>query len=385
MADEILTPGPKQLRALIVTGGNPLLAMADAGKLRDAFGQLELFVTVDIYRNETGSLAHYTLPATDPLQRPDLPFIFPLMLGLQSRPYLQATEALLPATGNQRDEATIFLDLARACGGGLFGSKIVQRVLERATTRHTAKRADQRRSVPQEALLNLLLKLCRQPSFSNLLKSKNGVKRADHEVGTFLGTKRVVTNDGKVHLATLRLLERAQRLEVDFARELGLGDQLKLISKRQVKSHNTWTHNHESMIRSGDGSSDGDQNHLWMHPDDAASRGLSVGDVVDVATATATVRIPIKILSDLMPGTCAMEHGWGHQHATGMAVASKTRGVNVNLLPASGPANVDPLSNMSQMTGLVVDVRRASGPRDTSDWSGISAAERTNLPSLAIK
>ncbi|MEY4004600.1 MAG: hypothetical protein RLZZ221_696, partial [Verrucomicrobiota bacterium] len=31
----------------------------------------------DIYRNETGSVAHYTLPCTDPLQRADLPFIFP--------------------------------------------------------------------------------------------------------------------------------------------------------------------------------------------------------------------------------------------------------------------------------------------------------------------
>ena len=89
LAAEILTPGDGQVRALFVTGGNPLITMADAGRLREAFGQLELLVTLDIYRNETGSLAHYTLPATDPFQRADLPFIFPLMLGLQSRPYRQ--------------------------------------------------------------------------------------------------------------------------------------------------------------------------------------------------------------------------------------------------------------------------------------------------------
>ena len=83
LADEILTPGDRQVRALFVTGGNPLITMANAGRLREAFEKLELLVTLDIFRNETGSLAHYVLPCTSPLERPDLPFIFPLMLGLQ--------------------------------------------------------------------------------------------------------------------------------------------------------------------------------------------------------------------------------------------------------------------------------------------------------------
>ena len=37
LADEILTPGDKQVRALFVTGGNPLITMANAGKLKKAF------------------------------------------------------------------------------------------------------------------------------------------------------------------------------------------------------------------------------------------------------------------------------------------------------------------------------------------------------------
>ncbi|HEY1086337.1 MAG TPA: molybdopterin-dependent oxidoreductase, partial [Archangium sp.] len=74
LADEILTPGDRQLRALFVTGGNPLITMANAGKLKKSFESLELLVTLDLYRNETGSLAHYNLPCTSPLERPDLPF-----------------------------------------------------------------------------------------------------------------------------------------------------------------------------------------------------------------------------------------------------------------------------------------------------------------------
>ena len=89
------------MRALFVTGGNPLITMANSGRLREAFGKLELLVTLDLFKNETGSIAHYVLPCTSPLERPDLPFIFPLMLGLQERPYLQATDALLPPPGRR--------------------------------------------------------------------------------------------------------------------------------------------------------------------------------------------------------------------------------------------------------------------------------------------
>ncbi len=93
LADEILTPGPRQVRALFVTGGNPLITMPNSARLRDALRELECLVVLDIFRNETASLAHYILPCTSPFERADLPFIFPLMLGLQSRPYLQATRA----------------------------------------------------------------------------------------------------------------------------------------------------------------------------------------------------------------------------------------------------------------------------------------------------
>ena len=371
LADEILTPGPRQVKALFVTGGNPLITMANAGRLREAFGELELLVTVDIYRNETGSLAHYTLPATDPFQRADLPFIFPLMLGLQSRPYLQATREVVPPQGEQRDEATIYLGLAHHCDAPMFGSRLAQRALVAAARRHSRKHPDRQPSVPQEGLLDLLLRLTGQPSFRSLLGHRHGWRRDVELPGTFLGTDRVVTPDGRVHLAPARLLARAERLDADFAREEDAVQrgQLKLITKRHVKTHNSWTHNHEDMVK-GPG---GDTNHLYLHPDDAARLGLAEGDVADVTSATATVRVPVKVLAELTAGVCALPHGWGHQHATGLSVASRTSGVNVNLLAADGVDAVDPASGMSQLTGIPVDVAPAAGPRDVTSWSGLPA------------
>jgi formate dehydrogenase len=370
LADEILTPGDKQVKALFVTGGNPLITMANSGRLKKAFSQLELLVTVDLFRNETGSLAHYVLPATTPLERPDLPFIFPLMLGLQKKPYMQATRALLEPTGEQRDEATIYLQLCKASGIGLFGSGIAQKMLEALLWVNSRffRAKGQQPSLPQELLLSGLLRITGQASYDSLLEQHpHGKLREHHEPDDFVG-KRVLTESKKVKLDSPILLEQAQKLDADFAKEQSSQKKLKLISKRAVQTHNSWTHNIAEFVRDS-------TNHLYMHPDDATACGLTDGAMADVTTDTATVRIPVKLLGDLMPGTVAMPHGWGHQHAVGLSIASKTSGVNVNLLAADGPDSLERVSGMANLTGFVVDVKPAAGPQDPTSWSGLPQAQ----------
>lgn len=362
LADEILTPGKGQVRALFVTGGNPLITMADAGKLRRAFENLELLVVLDILPNETAQLAHVVLPCTSPLQRPDLPFVFPLWLGMQARPYLQATRAVVPPEGEQRDEATIYTLIAKASGAPLFGSRALQLAMEAAMRWHSRGQAQPR--LPLEAILSLMLRAAGQPSFEALLAHPHGLLRADHTGGDFLG-KRVVTDDGRVDLAPPALLDAARRLHDDFVEEKR-STKLRLITKRAVTTHNSWTHNLPDFVQGERGT-----NYLYVHPDDLARLGLEDGQLADVVSASGAVRVPVRKLADLMPGTVALPHGWGHQRATGLSVASKTRGVNVNLLASSGPENIDPLSGMSKLTAIEVEVRPADGEQDASDWSGL--------------
>jgi formate dehydrogenase len=83
--------------------------------------------------------------------------------------------------------------------------------------------------------------------------------------------------------------------------------------------------------------------------------------------------VPVKLLGDLMPGTVALPHGWGHQHARGLSVAARTRGVNVNLLAADGPEQLERVSGMAHLTGFVVEVTPAAGEFDPHSWSGMPA------------
>ncbi len=161
-------------------------------------------------------------------------------------------------------------------------------------------------------------------------------------------------------------MTQAEKLEDDFARELRERRRLKLISKRAITTHNSWTHNLPDFVE-GDRSS----NYLYVHPEDAARAGLTDGALADVKSDTATVRVPIRLLKDLMPGTVALPHGWGHQHAAGLSVASKTSGVNVNLLAADGPGELERVSGMAHLTGIPVEVTPAAGPRDVTSWSGL--------------
>jgi anaerobic selenocysteine-containing dehydrogenase len=216
----------------------------------------------------------------------------------------------------------------------------------------------------------LLLRLGGEGSFANLLAASHGRLRPPHRENDFLGT-RVVTDDGLVHLAPPALLEQAQKLDADFARERD-DSRLRLVTKRAVTTHNSWTHNIEEFVAGSRGT-----NYLYMHPDDAARCGLGEGAFADVASETSAVRVPVSLLPDLMPGTVALPHGWGHQHARGLGVASKTRGVNVNLLAADGPEQLERVSGMAHLTGISVEVKPAAGPHDPTSWSGIGDESAT--------
>lgn len=371
LADEILQPGPEQIRALFVTGGNPLLTMPNAGRLRDALTSLDLLVVTDIYLNETASLAHYVLPATSPLERADLPFVFPLFLGMQTRPYIAATDAVVAPTGQQRDEATIYTQLARACGTPLFGAKPLQWMMQAMIALNTPFRRGKQPSLPIRLILDLVLRLGKLGRFRDLAAAPQGLPwRGGPKPDSYLG-KRVVTDDGKVHLAPALLMEDAHRLDAIFAEEQTryARGELRLISKRMHSTHNSWTQNIAELTNGEMGQT----NYLYLHPQDAERLGLSEKAAADIHSATATIRLPVKLLDSLMPGTVAVPHGWGHQHAKGLGIASRLGGANVNLLAADGADAVEGVSGMAHLTGIPVRVEPATGPIDVTSWSGITA------------
>ena len=69
LAEEILTPGEGQIRALITVAGNPAVSTPDAARLSKALETLDFMVSVDIYVTETARHADVIFPAEPALTR----------------------------------------------------------------------------------------------------------------------------------------------------------------------------------------------------------------------------------------------------------------------------------------------------------------------------
>ncbi len=70
LADEILTPGDGQVRALISTGANPAKCIPDQLKVVDALRSLDVLVQVDVQMSATARLADYVIAAQLPYEMP---------------------------------------------------------------------------------------------------------------------------------------------------------------------------------------------------------------------------------------------------------------------------------------------------------------------------
>ena len=355
MADEIATPGDGQIRALFVVSGNPLLTVPNSGgRLADALRSLELLVSIDIFRNETANLAHYILPGASAFQRADLPFVFQSVMGVQPIPYVQFTDALVPLEAEQRDETTILLQLARACGSKLFGSGTVSAIFNGWLRLARVPVMGSRFGYTPERLLALMARLFRLGSLRQLRREPHGRLLEPHAGGDFLG-KRVVTDDGLLDLAPEEFVGAAESLDEDFEREKGATGGLKLIGKRETHSHNSWMHNHGRFVEGRR-----QTNYLYMNPRDGEKAGLRAGDLVEVTSDAGSVRLPVRFTEDMMCGAVALPHGWGHQQADGLSVARRTGGTNVNLLAADGPQRLERFSGMARLNGIPVEVKRVS-------------------------
>ncbi len=95
-----------------------------------------------------------------------------------------------------------------------------------------------------------------------------------------------------------------------------------------------------------------------MNREDAGRLNISDGDAVEVKSKTGSIQIPAKIVDTLMPEVVSVPHGWGHNMKSGLKVARKYPGVNVNILAASGPDNLEHFCGMTKLTGIPVEIHK---------------------------
>jgi anaerobic selenocysteine-containing dehydrogenase len=339
LAEEILTEGEGQIKALVTIAGNPVLSTPNGRELDRALSSLEFMVSIDCYINETTRHAHVILPPTSPLERDHYDLAFHL---LAVRNTAKFSPALFPRDQDTRHDWEILLEL--------------QTRIEHEGLRGRLKRELTRRFLRPERMLDLGLRF--GPHKLTLKK----LKQAKH--GIDLGPlspclpKRLRTSDKRIQLAPEVLVKDVARVK---AKLLGHASQnghfsqnghLRLIGRRQLRSNNSWMHNTERLLRGKP------QCTVLMNPADASARQLVRGQTVIVQSQVGAIEAPLEISAEMMPGVVSLPHGWGHDRpGVQLEVAQQHAGTSINDLTDNQA--IDALCGTAAFNGVLVTVKPA--------------------------
>lgn len=347
MAKEITTPGRGQLRALLVSAGNPVLSCPDGDELEAALPELDLMVSLDLYVNETNRHADYVLPAATFLEREDVP-IFTLSEQLQ--PFIQTTKAVVPPRGEAREDWKIIDEIAWGIGVPPY-AVAPARALARLGVRPTPRQ-----------MVDLLIRTGPKGDWFGLRRGGLSLKMLEqHPHGLTLGdhnetgilAKKVAHRSRKVRLDPPEIAAEVRRLSA--ATEARDPERrFRLIGMRELRSHNSWMHNSPKLMR-------GDRTvRARIHPDDAQEIGVGDGDRVRISSKTGAIELPARVTADITPGTVAIPHGWGHRG--GWRIANAAEAPNINRLASAELGDLEQLAGMSRLSGIPIAVERVGGP-----------------------
>ncbi|MGF6128333.1 anaerobic selenocysteine-containing dehydrogenase [Pseudomonas frederiksbergensis] len=330
LAEEMLTGGEGQVRALITVAGNPVLSTPNGRQLEQALDGLEFMVSIDLYINETTRYADLILPSTSALENDHYDTTFNMFAV---RNVSRFNRAILAKPEGALHDWEIFVGLAKA-----FAAK-------------TGKELK-----PTIAPAQMIDRGLRMGLYGDASEHKLSLATLfDHPHGVDLGAlksnlaSRLKTPNQRVQAAPAPILADLARFA---ALQAPAADELLMIGRRHVRSNNSWMHNYHRLVK-------GKPRHqLLMHPQDLASRGLIDGQRVRVSSRVGVIEVEVIGSLDMMKGVVSLPHGWGHARpGVQMTIASSQPGSSANDL--TDECQLDELSGNAALNGVPVTVAAA--------------------------
>jgi len=362
LADEILTAGPGQVRALLTFAGNPVLSTPNGRQLDRALEGLEFMVSVDPYLNETTRHAHLILPPVSPLERSHYDIA---LSGFAVRNVAKYSPPLFDKPADALHDHEILAELTARLGTLRGRARLAARaraafvrrlgpggqldLMLRTGAYGMPYRGWLRWAAALPGLGAIRRQLAapeRRPrglSLRRLEAAPHGIDLGPLEPNLL---RRLATPDGKVQLAPqshLKDLERAARVLGQAA------PSLVLVGRRHVRSNNSWMHNSQRLVKGKPRCT------LVIHPDDAARRGVADGATVRLRSRVGAVEVTAEVSDAVMPGVVSLPHGWGHDRpGIRLGVASRHAGVSIN--DVIDDQRIDTLTGTAVLNGTPVEV-----------------------------
>jgi len=351
LARELLQPKNK-VRALIISGGNPVLSAPNSNEFKEALKKLQLCIVLDYNINETALLAaNYILPVKTPLEHSNYSVF---SLNYQLFPHIEYVAPVLIADKyGPKPEWEILLSLIHLMKLTAFGNIIFDIIPKMYKFRH--------KTFDPEKLLRILFFIGQvlNKKFPHLssealtlkqLKKKGTLVLGKNEYGVL---KRYLRNrNKKIPVLNPQIEEQIALCKTELKERLEKSPKYTLqdneffvIGRRNLKTSNSWLHNIEFLWRNRD------EPKLLINRYDAERLSLNQDEVVMLQNELGSIEVPIEITDDIMPGIICYPHGWGHKNSH-LSFANMHPGENINQLTNSH--KLDQLSGMPQMNGYKV-------------------------------
>jgi anaerobic selenocysteine-containing dehydrogenase len=317
IAEEILTEGEGQIRAMITLAGNPVLSTPNGGRLDEAYASLDFAVSIDFFINETSRHANIILPPVSPIERSH----YDLALYLTAvRNVAKYSPAPFDAEDGQLDDWQILSELSCRFSARRHGKLSKQYLTARAAQKAGPERVLDigLRFGPYGKRLN---PLGTGISLKKLRDTPEGI-----DFGPLQSTLpgRIPEAHGTIDLAPELYLSDLDRLDARFSKAPEDG-RLLLIGRRHLRSNNSWMHNTARLMKGKERCT------LMMHPEDAKRIGVKSGEMVSVSSRVGQVEAPAEVTDDMMEGVVSLPHGFGHDRDGVQLRVARTRpGVSVN-------------------------------------------------------
>ena len=332
LPDEILEPGAGQVRALIVSGGNPVVAFPDQHKTEAALRQLELLVVLDHRHTATTPFAHYVLPPRLALERADVPHIMDRRFPA---PYANYTAAVVEPDGDLLAEWEVFAGIAARLGTPveLPGGAIPMA--------DGAVRAE----VDDDTILDLVYADARLPMAE--IRERAGRINDDRAIEVLPADP-----DCTARFAVAPPDVVAELAEVAAGPARDPERPYLLVSRRLKHVVNSLGTELPGLARVGT------TNEAYLHPDDLVELGVSDGDVVRLASAHGEISGVVASAPELKRGVVSMAHSWGA--GSDVDVDVRFGGAPTNRL-VSVDDGFDPITGMAVQSAIPVSVEVVAG------------------------
>ena len=292
LAEEILTPGDGQVRALIVSGGNPVVAWPDQELTVAAMKDLELLVVIDHRMSSTAEFADYVIAPTLSLERADIPH---LMDRWFRAPYTNYTDAITERAGDVLNEWEVFWELSKRLGYPL--------PLAGGDTPMDERPSD-------DAMIDLAYAGSRMP-----MDEVRANRRVVHPDKAMIVSAADPTCTAKFTVAPDDIVAELGEVHVegDSAVALGVDPSLypfRLVSRRLKHVLNSYG---SSLSVLG---AKGTSNSAYMNPQDMIDHHLVEGDLIEIFSPRASVHGLVEAAPDVRRGVISMAHSWGGSSLT---------------------------------------------------------------------